>query len=236
MIKKFGFVWLITIFTLAFSLPAFAYTVEGAKGERFSMTGYVDFDIGYRFTSKEYNTAVSTSFGKGVDRTQFIAILPSSALIGSFTVGDISANWAIATSSATLSSNLQAYGTTGTNQKDNDIIDIFYGTYKFGNSHILAGKIGSNWTTYCTSQAFGYNGGTGSHTNSIAFGAMYDGKYPAIRFGQTINKMFSYHIALITTGTYIADTATTSYPPFAAPKDSTLSYSQFPTIAGKFTL
>jgi hypothetical protein len=234
MTSKIGKIFLGALFLLSLALPAFGYTVEGAKGERFTMRGYVDLDIGYRNTSKEYNTAVSTSYGTGVDRTVFFVMLPSSALIGNFTVGDVSADWAIATSSTTLQSNMQAVGTS--NQKDNDIIDIFYATYKFGNSHIIAGKIGSNWTTFLPQTTFGYNPGTGTHVNCIAFGGIYDNKLPAIRFGQTINKMFSYHIALITTGTYVADTATTTYPPFSAPKNSNLSYSKFPTIAAKFTL
>lgn len=223
--KKLGMLAFILTLVVAFALPAFAYTVEGAKGERFTMGGGFITDFGYMGTNKDYNTYVDTTHGKTVDRTQFFAVLSqSSHLYGMFSVGDVSANWVIATQSGTMTSNLQV-PSSYQNQKDNDIIDAFYGTYKFGNSYILAGKIGSTWTTYQGPSVLGYNSGTGSHINNIAFGSVYDNKYPQVRFGQQINKMFGYHIALVTTGTYEAGAGNTTF-----------SYAQYPAIAAKFTL
>jgi hypothetical protein len=228
MMKKIGLFILVLTIAVTFALPALAYTVEGAKGERFTIGGYVTYDIGYRFTSKEYNTTVSPGYGP-VDRTQFFAVLPVSMLNGNFVVGDVSANWAIATSSSLQSSNMQVHPTNYQNQKDMDIIDVFYGTYKFGNSYILAGKIGSTFTTWVTSATLGYSSGTGSHVNSIAFGAFFAPKYPQIRFGQTVSKNLSYYIALVTTGTYIAD-------PTTGATQTNLSYSQLPAIAAKISI
>ncbi|MEW6185297.1 MAG: hypothetical protein AB1585_06100 [Thermodesulfobacteriota bacterium] len=224
--RKLGMFAFISALVVAFALPAFAYTVEGAKGERFTMGGAFIYDIGYMGTDKNYNTYVDTTHGKTVDRTQFFSVLSqSSHIYGMYTVGDISANWVIATQSGTMSSNLQGSGGTIGNQKDNDLIDVFYGTYKFGNSYILAGKIGSTWTYFQGPSVLGYNLGTGSHINSIAFGSVYDNKYPQIRFGQQINKMFGYYVALVTTGTYEAGSGNT-----------TLSYAGYPAIAAKATL
>jgi hypothetical protein len=224
--KKFGMIALFSALLIAFALPAFAYTVEGAKGERFTMGAAIGYDIGYMGTDKDYNTYIDTTHGLKEDRTQFFSVLSlNSYLYGSFVVGDVSANWVLATGSWTQSSNLQASGGPLGNQKDNDLIDQLYATYKFGNSYILAGKIGSTWTTYQGPSFLGYTGGTGSHIYNIALGSVYDNKYPQIRFGQTVNKMFSYYIALVTTGTYEAGAGNT-----------TLSYAQIPAIAAKFSL
>jgi|GEM_PF-1607642 len=224
--KKFGLIAVVSALMIAFALPAFAYTVEGAKGERFTMGGAFITDFGYMGTDKDYNTYIDTTHGKTADRTQFFAVLSqSSNIYGQFTVGNVSATWILVGSSWTQSSNLQASGGILGNQKDNDYIDQLYATYTFGNSYILAGKIGSTWTSWQGPSVLGYTPGTGSHINNIALGSVYDNKYPQVRFGQNISKMFSYYIALVTPGTYEAGSGNT-----------TLSYAQIPAIAAKFTL
>ena len=229
MMKKLGMFAFVMALVVAFALPAFAYTVEGAKGERFTFGGQFITDFGWRNTDKAYNTFADPTNGPG-DRTEFFAVLSqSSALIGNLVVGDVSATWVIATQSSLQGSNLEVNATSFQNQKDNDIIDVFYGSYTFGNSYVLAGKIGSTFTTWVSPAVMGYTGGTGTHINSIGYGAIYDNKFPQVRFGQNISKMFQYYVALVSPGTYISD-------PTAGATGTRLSYAQYPAIAAKVTL
>jgi len=229
MMKKLGMFVFVMALVVAFALPAFAYTVEGAKGERFTFGGQFITDFGWRNTDKAYNKIADTTNGPG-DRTEFFAILSqSSALIGNLVMGNVSATWVIATQSSLQGAKDEVNGATFQNQKDNDIIDVFYGTYTFGNSYILAGKIGSTFTTWCSPAVMGYAGGVGTHINSIGYGAIYDNKFPQVRFGQNISTMFQYYVALVSPGTYISD------PTYGA-TGTVLSYAQYPAIAAKVTL
>ena len=59
MMKKLGMFAFVMALVVAFALPAFAFTVEGAKGERFTIGGVMNYDLGYRNTNKDYNTLVA---------------------------------------------------------------------------------------------------------------------------------------------------------------------------------
>jgi hypothetical protein len=229
MMKKLGMFAFVMALVVVFALPAFAYTVEGAKGERFTMGGEFNTEIGYRGTDKAYNTYASTLNNGAVDRSQFYLTVPWSVLRGSFVMGDLSANWVLAFESQVMSNYKEDPATQVDSLQYNNIIDVVYGSYKFGNSLFQAGKMNSHFTTWLTSQTVGYSTSTGTHTNSIGYGAFYDNKYPQLRWTQTFTKEVAFQFSLVTTGTYQAD-------PSYGGTQTKLSYAQYPMIAGKLML
>ena len=253
MMKKLGMFAFVMALVVAFALPAFAYTVEGAKGERFTIGGVMNYDLGYRNTNKDYNTVANPAFG-GVDNTRFFMGLDYwSNLYTLISVGDASffarvyVNSDVGTYNK-LNNDSNTYGATEfTNFRDLILLDTYYGSYKFGAMTISAGKQEGSTVSWGMSQRLGYTPSGGGHVAGIAYGFVYDQKYPQLRFKHDISKVFSYQISLVQTGTY-AEPLTTNTTPGSStliiggtttnfPNNTTTgirqSYAEFPMIAVK---
>jgi hypothetical protein len=70
-------------------------------------------------------------------------------------------------------------------QKDNSLIGVFYGTYKFGNCSISAGKQAGSTVSFGMAQTLGYAAGTGNHIADIAYGF--------VSFPQKSHLSLNYH-------------------------------------------
>ncbi|OGP52247.1 MAG: hypothetical protein A2Y79_13245 [Deltaproteobacteria bacterium RBG_13_43_22] len=223
MMKKLGMIAFIMALVVAFALPAFAYTVEGAKGERFTMGGTLAYDIGYINLDKNRS-------GIGTDVTKlFTGVDYWSNIMGTYTVGPASFTWVLYANSDVLSYNKinndsTTYGATQyQNLRDYIAMDVWYGSYTFGNCVLSAGKQSGSTVSFGMSQQLGYTPSGNGHVAGIAYGFVYDQKYPQLRFRQAVSKMFTYQISLVSTGTY-AETVGTA---------TRQSYATFPMIAAK---
>jgi hypothetical protein len=247
MMKKLGMFAFVMALVVAFALPAFAFTVEGAKGERVIVFGSIRYDVGYRGTNSDYNNKVNTTYGTD-ERVNFFTGLSQSTNIGAKVIlGNLSATVILTTQSSTenyhkqvndrslnspysLTSN--SWAVTGFNQVDNAIVDSAYATYTFGNSTLTFGKTTTPLTVVQTPAAtLGYTLGAGNHIVGIAYGFVYDNdNVPTLTFSQNINKTFNYTIGIMGTGTYAENVGTGSTIVIRE------SYAQFPSIAARFGL
>ena len=213
--KKLSLLVFVMALVVAFALPAFAYTVEGAKGERFTIGGTAWFDMGYRNLNKDLNA--------GRELTKLFAVDSlNSNLNGNFTVGNTSFNWVLYVSSDLVYKDYSGVNSSYVNYRDLVGSDVWFGTYRFGNCMLQAGKMANAIGTFGTSQTLGYAPSTGSHIASIGWGWTYDNKHPQLRFTQNISKQVGYHIALVNPG--VAADVTGN------------SYATIPTIAAKLML
>ncbi|MCJ7833097.1 MAG: hypothetical protein MUQ20_01765, partial [Deltaproteobacteria bacterium] len=256
MMKKLGMFVFVMALVVAFALPAFAYTVEGAKGERFTMGGVLSYSIGYRNTNKDYNTYVAPSAG-GLDKTELgMGVDYWSILYAQYTVGPASFYWRLYVNQDVgkynkINDDSMTYGATEyTNRRDFIASDVFFGSYTFGNIVFSAGKMEQSTQTLGMSQRLGYTPSLGGHVAGIAYGYVYDQKYPQLRFRHNISKQFAYQISLVQAGTYaeavssstVAGTTTfinagTTYTvPTTANAGIRQSYSTIPMIAGKLIM
>ncbi len=222
MMKKLGMIVFVMALVVAFALPAFAFTVEGAKGERFTIGGTFMYDIGYRLTNKNYNTKTGSFYGSD-DRTNFFSDLSqSSYVMGNYANGPFSATFILSTQSSYESYHKQVYDYNANspysvaggsinsylNTKDNAIFDLVYGTYSFGSMSISAGKMSPITVVQAPSSVIGYSYGEGGTIVGIAYGFVYENKKTGIRLQHNINKMIHYVIGLNTTGTLPEDVDT----------------------------
>ena len=132
MMKKLGLLALILGLVIAFAVPAMAFTIDGAKGEKMYIGGVFMTDFGYWGRSKELIAGIPGQNNNFSDRTEFIATIPvHSTLHGSLEVGNVGGFWEFG-----LGANNISLGTGG------QTVDFrkLYGYYNFGNCQILAGK------------------------------------------------------------------------------------------------
>jgi hypothetical protein len=247
MMKKLAIFLFVTVLGIALALPAYSFTFTGEKGASFTIGGSLRYDIGYRHTDKDYNTNVNPIYGTD-ERTNFFSGLSQSTNIyGVFSMGDVSGNFVLTTQSSNEAYFKQnndlalnsPYSTSSNswsaffNQKDNGFFDVVYGTYKFGNCSIQAGKLLPLLVVQAPAATLGYTLGAGSHIVGIAWGFIYDNKYPGIRYTQVINKNFNFGIQLIEPGTFAENIGPALGSTSIVLRES---YAQFPAIAARVGL
>jgi hypothetical protein len=263
MMKKLGMFAFVMALVVVFALPAFAITVQGGKDESVTIGGQLYYDFGFRNVDKDRNAHVNdgmTSPTSGKDRTYFFnGVSTSTTLWFSFNVGAVSgwANLYAFVSPGFYNSYVdnrvlqpsQAYtswantSTSGTFANINNTTgwDLVYGTYKFGDFTIQAGKLPALTVVQVPPQMLGYLSETGGHIDGIAYGYVYENKVPALRFNHYVNKMFNYSIQLSYPSVF-AENATPGLAP-AAGTPMTIgmssgytlreSYSQIPRIGAR---
>ncbi len=230
MMKKLGMFAFVMALAVAFSLPAYAGTIAGEKEFSVTIGGSYSLDANWNIRDKNYNTFINPA-GGGKDQTKFIMDVPFwSYMYILVRQGGFSGYADIATSISRESNQLQV--PTSNFQNDADFITNgrWYGSYRFGNMEIRAGK-DNGWfdsDAYGVGgpSVLGYSAANTSHVALIGWGWTYDGKSANLRFLHNVNKMFGYQIALVDTGTY-AETVGTA---------TRLSYAQYPGIAAKILL
>jgi hypothetical protein len=261
MMKKLGMFALVMALVVAFALPAFAYTVEGAKGERFTMGGTLRYDFGYRNIDKDRSTWVPDAMTPpGQDRTYFFnGISTSTSLYVSFTVGDISGYANIFTyvspgyyhaysdnrvmGPTTVNSAYSINNSSGSfkDQNNNAAFDLVYGTYKFGDMQLQAGRLPALTVVQVPNPGLGYLTETGGHINAISYGYIYENKVPALRFTHYVNKMINYSFQLSMPSVFGEDANTAAAPATGTPQTVNMpsnftlrdSYAQYPRIGGR---
>jgi hypothetical protein len=255
MIKKLGMIAFVMALVVAFALPAFALTFEQAKGQTLTIGGIMSYSIGYRNTDKDYNTYVYSA-GAGKDRTELgMGVDYWSIIYAQYTVGDASFYWRLYVNQDVgkynkINDDSTVYGATEyTNRRDFIGSDVFWGSYKFGAFTFYAGKQENSTQTLGMSQRMGYTPSLGGHVAGIAYGFVYDQKYPQLRIRQDISKMISWQLSLVQTGTYAENLTagpagtttfinnnTTVTVPTTTSSGIRQSYSMIPMIAGKVLL
>jgi len=204
--KKLGLFALVLGLVVAFALPAFAFTIEGAKGEKMYIGGLFMTDIGFFNRSKELTGYTS-------DRTELMFTVPNySQLRGTVEVGQVGGLWEFGIGGSTI-------GGTAAETRYVELRKL-YGWYNFGNCQILAGKTDGYVYSVAPLQVMGFN--NGNYVAGFGWGNIYDSRSPQVRFTQNISKQFSYAISLVSTEGYTDSTR--------------LSYSQIPAIAAKFSM
>ena len=229
MMKKLGMIAFVMLLMVALALPAFAISIEGAKGERLTVGGEVDWDIGFYNTDQWTNTVAFPSgvnntgggtvfpWKPGPSKTMLIDAVPywtnlwfkvdagpASMFARFYTFGDNSQN---PHSTNTPGVQSGGYGPTLYTQEQYFAgIDVWYGSYKFGNCVLSAGKMEGSTITLAMSQRLGYEPMVlqAGHVAGLGFGCVYDLKAPQVRFEQHISKMFGYQISLVEPGAYDA--------------------------------
>lgn len=260
MMKKLVVFAFVTALIVAFSLPAFAYTVEGAKGERFTIGGSLCYDIGYRNIDKDRSTTVpDIRFPANTDNTYFfMGVSTSSYLFVNFTVGDISGffsmysyvspgayhsysdNRVMGPSTVFSSYSINNTSASFANLNNNLAADLWYGTYTFGNFSLQAGKLPALTVQGVPMARLGYLSETGGHIDAIAYGYVYENKMVALRFNHYVNKMFRWSFQLIAPPVYGENASTVAAPAAGTPvtvgQSSNFvlrdSYADYPAIGG----
>ena len=208
MIKKFCRLVFIVGLVLALALPALAFTIDGAKGEKMYIGGLFMNDVGYWNRDKKL-TGVD-------DQTQFFtAVANNSRVRGSFEVGNAGGYWELSTGG-------EVTGVTGSGVGVTNYIDTrkLYGWYKFGNCEIRAGKEDGYFVSLAPGQTIGYNNGL--HVAGLGWGAAYDSRNPQVRFTQNVSKAFGYAVTLLQPNVFVDQTRT--------------SYATLPAVAAKVTM
>ncbi len=105
--KKLGLFALVLGLVVAFALPAFAFTIEGAKGEKMYIGGTFMTEFGYWHRDKELIGGPGTSLS---ERTEFFTSVPNySTLRGTLQVGNVGGYWEFG-----MGGNLLSTTTSGT--------------------------------------------------------------------------------------------------------------------------
>lgn len=204
--KKLGLFALVLGLIVAFAMPAFAFTIEGAKGEKMYIGGMMLTDIGYWNRDKDKT-------GTGDSQTRFMLTVPNHARIrGSVEVGAVGGYWELGNGGNALNAYASGAGV-------NNYIETrkLYGWYNFGNCQILAGKNDAYFFSLAPAQNLGFNNDL--HIAGFGWGSVYDSRLPQVKFTQNISKAFGYSVALVEPAVYTLD--------------SKISYSQIPVIAAK---
>lgn len=208
MMKKLGLFALVMGLVMALALPAMAFTIEGAKGEKMYIGGYFQTDFGYWNRNKNL-TGVD-------DQTQFItSVINSSQVRGSFEVGNVGGYWE-------LGNGGEVAGATGSGVGITNYIETrrLYGWYKFGNCEFRAGKDSGYIFTLAAAPLMGLN--NDFHAVGFGFGAVYDTRNPQIRFTQEVSKQFGYRVTLLQPNVFVDQTRT--------------SYATLPAVAVKLMM
>jgi len=258
--KKLAIFAIVMALIAAFSLPAFAYTVEGVKGERFTIGGLIAYDIGYRNIDSDRSVTVpdprvvpgnsTTYFFNGLSTNTYMFI--------NFTVGDVSGFMSMYTyvytggyhsyvdnriegpATTYASYSINSTSANYANLNNNFAADRWYGTYTFGNFSIQAGKQDALTVLQVPMAMLGYMGDTGGHIDGIAYGYVYENKMIDIRFNHYVNKNFRWSFQLIAPPTFAEDANPAPAPapgtPITVGQSSNLnlreSYANYPAVGG----
>jgi hypothetical protein len=215
--RKIGLLAVAMGLVLALTVPALAFSIEGAKGEKMYIGGAFMTDIAYFSRSKEIT-------GTGTDQTQFVMAVPNnSKLRGSLEIGNVGGYWEFGMGGSEANTAGASGGAT------NNYVETrkLYGWYKFGNCELRAGKDDGYFTTLLPAQYIGYN--WDQHSMGYGWGGVNDYRDPQIRFTQNVSKSFGYMITLL-------QPVVVTESSVAATAPQRLSYNQFPRFALKLML
>lgn len=209
--KKFGLVALVAGLVIAFAVPALAFTIDGAKGEKMYIGGIMFTDIGYWNRSKELVSGVAGSSTMD-DQTQFFLNVPGNSRVrGSLEINKVGGYWELGNGGNVI-------GSSGSGAGVNNSVETrkLYGYYNFGPFQILAGKNDGHLFSINPYQLLGQSF---NHNWGYGWGGMYDFRNPQIRFTHNVSKDISYLITLLNPTVYVNQTRT--------------SYSAVPQVAAK---
>lgn len=222
MMKKLGLLALILGLVIAFAMPALAFTIDGAKGQKMYIGGTFMTDFGYWHRDKELIGGPGTKLS---ERTEFFTSVPNhSTLRGTLQVGNVGGYWEFGMGGNLLSTTNVSTDITAENNKYIETRQI-YGFYNFGNCQILAGKTHGQIYSVVPWQVMGVwqNG----HVYGFGWGAIYDQRNTQVRFTQNVTKMVGYQISLVQPQEYFDTT-------LVAPQNK--SYAYMPQVAAKVML
>lgn len=204
--RKLGLFALVLGLVVAFAMPALAFKIDGAKGEKMYIGGLFMTDIGYWNRSKELMKAKD-------DNTQLMLTVPHySQLRGTVEVGNVGGFWEFG---------LGGWSYTGTPEHSRYTeLRKLYGWYSFGNCQILAGKTDGYVYSWAPLQVIGF--ANSGKVAGFGWGNIYDSRAPQVRFTQNISKEFSYAISLVAPEGYT--------------DSGVLSYAQVPAVAAKLMM
>ena len=215
MMKKLGLLAFILGLVIAFAMPALAFTIEGAKGEKMYIGGTILTDIGAWSRSKELIAGVPGSTALS-DRTEFYDnVLLHSVLHGTVEVGPAGMLWEFGMGENRNPSELLGANTSYVETR------LLYGWYNFGNCQILAGKNHGQLYSVVPWQTMGVWQG---HVYGFGWGSIYDQRNAQIRFTQNVTKQVGWQISLVDPDQY-ADAA-------ASPANKN-SYTYLPQVDAK---
>jgi hypothetical protein len=215
--KKMGLFAVVMGLVVAMALPALAFTIEGAKGEKMYIGGQFITDIMWWSRSKELT-------GTNTDQTQFIVSVPNnSKLRGSLEIGNVGGYWEFGMGGSQANTSGASGGAT------NNYVETrkLYGWYKFGECEIRAGKDDGYFMTVTPAQYLGYN--DNRHSSGYGWGAIVDYRDPQFRFAQKVSKEFSYMITLLQPVVFTESSVAATVP-------QRLSYNVLPRAAIKLML
>lgn len=225
--KKLGLFTVIMGLVIALTLPALAFTIDGAKGEKMYIGGLFLTDTGYWYRSKELVSGVAGSNTLS-DNTQFFLNVPFNARVrGSVEIGDVGGYWELGNGGdvhnqkGDLASNTNSGPAIAATTNYANYIETrkLYGWYTFGSFKILAGKNDGAVYTLTPAQLLGNNY---FHNNGFGWGSVYDNRNPMLQLTQNISKEVAYQISLLNS------------LPFS--DQSRVSYSPIPLVAAKVML
>ena len=197
MMKKLGLFALILGLVIAFALPAMAFTIEGAKGEKMYIGGTIMTDLGAWYRSKELIAGVP-GYGKSdvSDRTEFYDnVLLHSVLHGTVEVGNAGMLWEFGMGEDRNPSMLLGSSPPAADTPTSYVeTRLLYGWYNFGNCQILAGKNHGQLYSVVPWQTMGVWQG---HVYGFGWGAIYDQRNAQVRFTQNVNKQVGWQISLV---------------------------------------
>lgn len=230
MMKKLGLLAFILGLVIAFALPAMAFTIDGAKGEKMYIGGIFMTDFGYWGRSKELIAGIPGQNNNFSDRTEFIASIPiHSTLHGSVEVGNVGGFWEFGLGTDNIS------GRTSSNPTNTVDFRKLYGYYNFGNCQLMAGKNDGYLYSVVPWQVMGVM--HDNHVYGFGWGAFYDIRSPQVRFTQNVNKMFGWQISLVQptelTDAFVPQLVQPGGPPAAANANNAKSYASWPLVAAK---
>jgi hypothetical protein len=214
-VRKLGILALVLGLAIAFAMPAFAYTQEDGKGNKFMLGGTFATDFGVWNRSKERT-------GLSGDNTQLMLNVPTDSVIRGFVeTGNAGGFFEMGLGTANGAA-------TGVSAGNFDVRKM-YGYYKFGNNEFLAGKT-DGWIFSIVPQA---RLGNNLLTKWLyGFGSFFDGRYAQVRYTQEVSKQIRYAISLVANQS-VNETFTA---PGATTATTRGSYAQIPIIAAKVTM
>ena len=200
MMKKLGLLAFILGLVIAFAMPALAFTIEGAKGEKMYIGGVIMTDFGLWNRSSELLGGPGTS--NVSSRTEFIDQVPlHSVLHGTVEVGPTGMLWEFGMGE---DRNPQVLGASQSQPTAYVETRLLYGWYNFGNCQIQAGKNHGQLYSVVPWQTMGVWEG---HVYGFGWGALYDQRNAQVRFTQNVTKEVGWQIAFVDPDQYANATA-----------------------------
>ena len=212
--KKLGLFALVMGLVMAFALPAFSFTYEGAKEGKLYIGGSAVTDLGYWNRSKEFAAA---GWGGNSDQTQLIFDLTrATQLRTSFEMGNAGAYFELGYGRDNIAAQKQTEAANGADKSwayNYAETRRIYGYYKFGNCEFRAGKDTGSFTALYPAQMIGYN--NNGHIVLVGWGSLWDDRSVQARFSQDISKTFGYQVSIIQPAVYAEKPAATNIDSYA---------------------